>query len=63
VETFLTYQQAAERLGCSAKTVRRRVKSGELAAHKLGRKFVRIAERDLAAYLAASRTGRVGEAA
>lgn len=31
---WLTYQQAADRLGCSTKTLQRRVNAGDLTAHK-----------------------------
>lgn len=31
---WLTYEQAAAELGCSVKTVRRKVADGELGAHK-----------------------------
>ena len=35
-EQWLTYQQAAEQLGCSVKTIRRRVGDGTLKAARRG---------------------------
>lgn len=47
---WLTYQQAAEQLGCSKKTLQRRVQAGDLTPHKrtgyAGRVF---SARDIAA--------------
>jgi excisionase family DNA binding protein len=39
-------REAAEYVGCSIKTVRRWIKSGDLPHHRLGRQ-IRISERDL----------------
>jgi excisionase family DNA binding protein len=44
---YITINQAAERLGMSARTVRRYIKSGRLPASRLSRKTVRIAESDV----------------
>ena len=51
---FYTIKEAAEKLGVSPRTVQRRIDSGELKRHKLGR-TVRISEDDLRAFLALSR--------
>jgi excisionase family DNA binding protein len=49
-----TIDEAAELLNVSPRTVRRLIESGALPVHRLGR-LVRIADGDLAAFLAASR--------
>jgi excisionase family DNA binding protein len=62
LETLLTVEQAAERLGTSTRFVRRLVAERRIAYHKLGR-HVRIAEADLINYVAAGRVvpgGRLG---
>jgi excisionase family DNA binding protein len=50
-----TIDEASELLNVSPRTVRRFIESGALPAHRLGR-LVRIADADLAAFLAASRS-------
>lgn len=50
-----TIDEAAELLNVSPRTVRRLIELGALPVHRLGR-LVRIAEADLAAFLAASRS-------
>lgn len=50
----LTMAQAAKRLGVSAKTIERRIKSGEIKAYKFGDSKtspVRISEEALQAYI------------
>ncbi|MBB5045264.1 helix-turn-helix domain-containing protein [Shinella fusca] len=47
---MMTLEQAADFLLISTRTLRRKIKSGELAAHKFGRLW-RIAERDLLAFI------------
>jgi excisionase family DNA binding protein len=62
LDTLLTVEQAAERLGTSVRFVRRLVAERRIAYHKVGR-HVRIAEHDLINYLAAGRVapgGRLG---
>jgi excisionase family DNA binding protein len=51
---FFTIAEVAERLAVNPRTVRRRIKAGDLVAHQFGR-AVRIAEGDLRAFLAAHR--------
>jgi excisionase family DNA binding protein len=53
---FFTIGEVAERLKVDKRTVRRRIKSGDLVAHRFGG-VVRIAERDLRAFLALHRAG------
>jgi excisionase family DNA binding protein len=55
LDTLLTVEQAAERLGTSTRFVRRLIFERRIAYTKLGR-HVRITERDLINYVA---TGRV----
>jgi excisionase family DNA binding protein len=55
LDTLLSVEQAAERLGTSVRFVRRLVFERRIAYVKLGR-HVRIAEHDLSNYVA---TGRV----
>jgi excisionase family DNA binding protein len=52
VTGLLTVDQAAERLGCSTATVRRRIASGALPVFRDGPQFVRIREDDLRRYIA-----------
>ena len=59
MDTLLSVDQAAERLGTSARFVRRLVFERRIAYVKLGR-HVRITARDLDAFIAAGRVG-VGE--
>jgi excisionase family DNA binding protein len=62
LDTLLTVEQAAERLGTSVRFVRRLVAERRIAYHKVGR-HVRIAEADLINYVAAGRVapgGRLG---
>jgi excisionase family DNA binding protein len=54
--SFYTIGQVAEALGVSDRTVRRWVTGGALAAHRFNG-VVRIAERDLLAFLAVHREG------
>ena len=54
MDTLLSVEQAAERLGTSARFVRRLVFQRRIAYVKLGR-HVRIATRDLDAFIAAGR--------
>ena len=51
---LLTIDQVAERLGVSAKTIRRWVKQGDLPIHRLGR-GLRVTETDFERFLAARR--------
>jgi excisionase family DNA binding protein len=51
---FFTIAEVAECLGVCPRTVRRRIKSGELVAHRFGR-ALRIAESDLKAFIARHR--------
>jgi excisionase family DNA binding protein len=64
LDTLLTVEQAAERLGTSTRFVRRLVAERRIAYAKLGR-HVRIAEHDLINFVAAGRveamTAPVGE--
>ncbi len=59
LDTLLSVEQAAERLGTSVRFVRRLVFERRIAYVKLGR-HVRIASRDLDAFIAARRVD-VGE--
>ena len=54
MDTLLSVEQAAERLGTSVRFVRRLVFERRIAYVKLGR-HVRIAARDLDAFIAAGR--------
>jgi excisionase family DNA binding protein len=54
LDTLLTVEQAAERLGTSERFVRRLIAERHIAYVKLGR-HVRIAARDLDAFIAAGR--------
>jgi excisionase family DNA binding protein len=51
-EQLLTLEQAARRLGCSVRTVSRRVERGELVAFR-DRRLVRVRVSDLRAYVTA----------
>jgi excisionase family DNA binding protein len=53
---FFTIAEIAERLQVATRTVRRWIKSGDLAAHRFG-SVVRIAESDLRAFLTLNREG------
>jgi excisionase family DNA binding protein len=59
LDTLLSVEQAAERLGTSVRFVRRLVFQRRIAYVKVGR-YVRIAARDLDAFIAARRVD-VGE--
>ncbi len=48
---LLTIQDVANYLRICTKTVRRKVKTGEITAHRVGSQY-RISERELRAYLA-----------
>lgn len=54
MESLLTVDEAAERLGTSARFIRRLIAERRIAYTKLGR-HVRIAARDLDAYVASGR--------
>jgi excisionase family DNA binding protein len=54
LDTLLTVDQAAERLGTSARFVRRLIAERQIAYVKLGR-HVRIAAEDLEAFIVAGR--------
>ena len=54
--TFCSIKTVAERLGVSKRTVRRWIERGELVAHRING-VVRIADRDLLAFLAVHREG------
>ena len=54
MERLLTVDEAAERLGTSARFIRRLIAERRIAYTKLGR-HVRIAARDLDAFLASGR--------
>jgi excisionase family DNA binding protein len=55
VTRLRTIDEAADLLNVSPRTVRRLIESGALRVHRFGR-LVRIADGDLAAFLAASRS-------
>jgi excisionase family DNA binding protein len=59
LDTLLTVEQAADRLGTSTRFIRRLIFERRIAFTKLGR-HVRIAEHDLINYVAAGRVA-VGE--
>jgi excisionase family DNA binding protein len=58
-ERFLSVAEVAKRLDVSERTVRRKIKSGELPAHRMG-KLIRIGESGLSACLARAPAGRNG---
>jgi len=53
---FFTISQVAERLNVTTRTVRRWIKKGDLPLHRFGG-VLRIAERDLLAFIALRRQG------
>ena len=53
---FFTISEVAERLQVATRTVRRWIEAGDLVVHRIGG-VVRIAERDLRAFLALHRDG------
>jgi excisionase family DNA binding protein len=53
---FFTIAEVAESLRVSSRTIRRRIRAGDLVVHRIGN-LVRIAERDLRAFLAMYREG------
>jgi excisionase family DNA binding protein len=62
LDTLLTVEQAADRLGTSVRFIRRLIAERRIAYHKVGR-HVRIAEHDLINFVAAGRVeagGRLG---
>ncbi|HEY2956652.1 MAG TPA: helix-turn-helix domain-containing protein [Actinomycetota bacterium] len=60
MDKLLTIEEAAERLGTSVRFVRRLVAERRIAYHKVGR-HVRIAEADLASYVASGRVAPGGQ--
>ncbi len=58
--TLLTPAETARRLGTTPRFVRRLVAERRIAFHRVGR-YIRIAEPDLEAFLAASRVSPGGE--
>jgi excisionase family DNA binding protein len=56
VTKLRTIDETAELLNVSPRTVRRLIESGALPVHRLPGRLVRIADADLAAFLAASRS-------
>lgn len=48
--TYLTLKEAAEYAACSVDTLRRRIRAGELVAHRSGR-LIRVKRSDLDAML------------
>ena len=52
---LLTTREVAEKLRLQLRQVYDLIRSGELPAHKLGHRTVRVSEEDLSAYLARSR--------
>ena len=57
-KTLLTKKQVAELLGMSAKTIDRRIRTGELPVIRDGR-IIRVHPDDLERYLTARRSGRL----
>ena len=55
---LLTVQQVAENLQLSTKTIGRKIKAGELPAHRLGR-LLRVSEDDLRLFKLQRRTSGV----
>lgn len=62
LDPLLTLDAAAEVLGCSRATVKRRIRSGALPAFRDGR-LVRVRESDLARYVAERTTRRTSRGA
>lgn len=58
-ERFLSVAAVADRLEVSQKTVRRKIASGDLPAHRVG-KLIRVSEGDLETYVTQARPGRGG---
>jgi excisionase family DNA binding protein len=58
-ERFLSVAEVALKLDVSEKTVRRKIVSGDLPVHRVG-KLLRISERDLAACVAGTRVADRG---
>jgi excisionase family DNA binding protein len=56
-ERFLSVAEVAKRLGVSEKTVRRKIASGDLPAHRVG-KLLRVSERGLTGCLTQARPRR-----
>jgi excisionase family DNA binding protein len=56
-ERLLSVAEVATRLGVAEKTVRRKIASGDLPAHRIG-KLVRVGERSLTAYVTRARPAR-----
>jgi excisionase family DNA binding protein len=56
-ERFLSVAEVAVRLDVSEKTVRRKIHSGDLPAHHVG-KLLRVSERELAASVARTRVAK-----
>lgn len=55
---LLTRHVAADRLGISTATLGRLIRSGEIAAIQVGKRSVRVAEAEIAAYLLRRATGQ-----
>ena len=55
IRRLRTIDEAAELLNVSPRTVRRAIESGDLTVHRIGR-LVRIADADIAAFLASNRS-------
>lgn len=51
---LLTVDEVADLLGLSTKTIRRRIDSGDIPTHRLGR-AIRVTEADLLSYLGKTR--------
>jgi excisionase family DNA binding protein len=48
---MMTIKEVAERLNVHPNTIRRLIKSGELASMRVGSRGIRVDERDLEAYI------------
>ena len=59
-ETYLRLSTVAERLDCSARTVRRLIYSGDLAAVRVNARTLRVAESELDRFLAERATTPAG---
>jgi len=53
----LTVAEAAAALQCSASTVHRKIKAGELAARRLGPRLIRVEREGLESFIGKSLTG------